>query len=346
MLDVKVDREAVQEGQKAAAKLLRANGGKRRNELDHKELAHAMTGGGRESYSAGGITEAYLSLTAWPGFREGEIFGHLWFLWFLCILIVPFAIFSRIADALKWAGPPKWLFLSPVLLVWLVPVTMIPQWFHGLMRPNFGPDTSSTFFPFPHIVVLYAVFFYFGALYFDCNDEQGKLHRRWWLMIPLALFVVYPIGMALSLSPDSAWIVRWIPSQGVRPLAVMMQSLYPWLMIFGLIGLFRKICSRENKIVRYISDSSYWLYIGHLPLIFLAQHLVKPLDLPAFAKFGIVCVSVTGVLLISYHLMIRYTWVGTLLNGKRQRPKRVPKLAPATPLSESHPSSSRAKQAM
>jgi len=318
MLDLEADRKTVEEGRKVAAKLLRANGGRLK-----RELAYAKTTGGGENDTAGGITEAYLSATSWQGFREPEIFGHLWFLWFLCILIVPFALFASIADALDWAGPPKWLFLSPVLLVWLVPITMIPQWFHGLARPGFGPDTSSSFFPMPHIVILYAVFFYFGALYFDCKDEKGSLSRFWWLMLPLALLVVYPLGVTLSLSPDSAWIAPWVPSQGIRPLAVMMQSLYPWLMIFGLIGLFRKICSAENKVVRYISDSSYWLYIGHLPLIFLAQHLVKPLDLPAFAKFAIVCVGVTGILLLSYHLMIRYTWVGTLLNGKRQRPQRA-----------------------
>jgi len=270
---------------------------------------------------AGGITAAYLSLTDWSGFREPQLFGHLWFLWFLCILLVPFALFAWIADLLQWAGPPKWLFLSPVLLVWLVPITMIPQWFNGLMTPSYGPDTTSAFYPFPHIIILYGVFFYFGALYFYRHDEQGTLSRFWWLLIPLALLLVYPLGIALSMRPDSTWIARWIPTGGVRPLAVFFQALYPWLMIFGLMGLFRKICSRESKIIRYLSDSSYWLYIAHLPLIFLAQHWVKALDLPASAKFGIVCVSVTGVLLISYQLMIRYTWIGTLLNGKRQRPK-------------------------
>ncbi|MCH8217903.1 MAG: acyltransferase family protein [Planctomycetes bacterium] len=234
MLNLQVDRRSVEEGRKVAAKLLRANGGMLRRELGKQALAHAKTGGGRENDTTGGITEAYLSLTDWQGFREPEIFGHLWFLWFLCILIVPFAIFARIADALNWAGLPKWLFLSPVLLVWLVPITMIPQWFHGLSRPGFGPDTSSGLFPLPHIVLLYGVFFYFGALYFDCDDPKEKLGRFWGLTLPVALLIVYPLGMALSFSPDNVWIARWVPDAGVRPLAVMMQALYPWLMIFGL----------------------------------------------------------------------------------------------------------------
>lgn len=323
-LGLQVDKKSVENGQKVVADLLRTNGGKLKRELSQKTVPHAEFGASNENTEPGGITEAYRSLTNWQGFHEPQIFGHLWFLWFLCLLIVPFVVLARIADVMKWSGPPRWLFLSPMLLVWLVPITMIPQWFHGLNMPGFGPDTSLGVFPLPHIVLLYAVFFFAGALYFACDDENGKLGRFWWVTLPIALLVVYPLGMALSLNPDSAWIARWIPSNGTRLLAVMMQALYSWLMIIGLIGLFRKICSRENKIVRYISDSSYWLYIAHLPLIFLAQHFVKPLDLPAFAKFTIVYFGVTGILLISYDLMIRYTWIGSLLNGKRKRLQRTP----------------------
>ena len=199
---------------------------------------------------------------------------------------------------------------------------MIPQWFQGLKYPVFGPDTSISLFPLPHILLLYAVFFFFGALYFDCDDKDGKLGRRWWLTLPLALLVVYPLGRDLTLEPESAWLSKWLPAAALRPLAVLSQALFAWLMTFGLIGLCRKICTRENKVVRYVSDSSYWLYIAHIPLIFLLQAMVRPWDLPAFLKFAIVCIGLTTVLLISYDLMIRYTWIGSLLNGKRTRPAK------------------------
>lgn len=322
-LGLQVDKKSVEEGRKAAAELLRENGGKQRSDLRRGNEVQADSDGVNDhQLQLGGITVAYLSFTDSRVFQELQIFGHLWFLWFLCILIVPFGAYAMIADNLKWAGPPKWLFLSPVLLFWLVPVTMIPQWFHGLRGPPvFGPDTSLAVFPFPHIVLLYAVYFFFGALYFDCDDKKGKLGRFWWLTLPVALFVVYPLGMSLTFEPESAWMANWIPDSALRPAAVTMQALFAWLMIFGMMGLFRKLCARENKAVRYISDSSYWLYLMHIPLVFVAQYLVKSLDLPAFVKFAIVCVSLTAVLLLIYDLVVRYTVIGTLLNGKRTRPQ-------------------------
>ncbi len=318
LLALDLDRESAEAGRKRAAELLLENGGKRQKELAEE----ARAGADAEEGDARGITAGYLAFTEWPGFHEPRVFSHLWFLWFLCILIIPFMVYAWIADRRRWTGPPRWLFLSPALLLWLVPLTMIPQWFHGLRAPGFGPDTSETFFPLPHIVVLHGVFFFFGALYFDCDDREGRLGRRWWLTLPVALLVVFPLGMALTFEPDTEWITRWIPGGGVRPLAVLSQALFAWMMTLGLMGLFRKICARENKTVRYVSDSSYWLYVAHLPLIFVAQALVKSLNVPAIVKFAIVCAGVTTVLLLTYDLAVRYTWLGTLLNGKRTRPSR------------------------
>ena len=51
-------------------------------------------------------------------------------------------------------------------------------------------------------------------------------------------------------------------------------------MTFGFIGLFRKLCTRENKAIRYVSDSSYWLYGAHVPLIIGTQLTVR--DWPLF----------------------------------------------------------------
>ena len=104
-------------------------------------------------------------------------------------------------------------------------------------------------------------------------------------------------------------------------LGALLEVGYTWLMVFGLMGMFRRLCSRERPAMRYVSDSSYWLYLAHLPLIFLGQWFVRDWPLPALIKFPLVCAVVTGLLLLTYRYGVRYTWLGTFLNGPRKRPR-------------------------
>ena len=42
-------------------------------------------------------------------------------------------------------------------------------------------------------------------------------------------------------------------------------------------------------------------------------------DLPAPLKFALIVATTSAILLISYRFLVRYTPLGTLLNGKRTR---------------------------
>ncbi len=94
-------------------------------------------------------------------------------------------------------------------------------------------------------------------------------------------------------------------------------------MTFGLMGLFRRVCSVESPTMRYLSDSAYWLYLAHLPLIIAAQLAVKDWPIPALAKFLLIVTVVTSFLLWTYQTLVRYTWLGRFLDGPRARPARA-----------------------
>ena len=112
-----------------------------------------------------------------------------------------------------------------------------------------------------------------------------------------------------------------------RVLSVFLPAAYPWLMTFGLMGLFRRFCPVESPTMRYLSDSAYWLYLAHLPLIIAAQYVVRDWPLPALAKFLLIVVVVTSFLLWTYETLVRYTWLGRFLNG-RARPPRARLVCP------------------
>lgn len=248
------------------------------------------------------------------GLMDGELFAHLWFLWFLCWLVAGFVVCVVIAERLQVKKlPVRWV-LSPARYLWLIPLTMIPQAF--MSSSIFGPDTSSGLLPMPHVLIYYALFFGFGALYYHYQEAAGHDTRRWWLTLSVGLFVVFPLGLVFTFG------IAEKPNAWTLP-AVFLQALYPWIMTFGFIGFFHRFFSRESPMLRYISDSSYFLYLAHLPLIIAVQGIVQNWRWPAFAKFALVCFVVTGLLLFIYEHWVRYRWLGQFLNGPRSRsPKR------------------------
>jgi len=102
--------------------------------------------------------------------------------------------------------------------------------------------------------------------------------------------------------------------------AVFLQTLYAWCMTFACLGMFRSLLTRENRTIRYVSDSAYWLYLAHLPLILGAQIIVQGWPGPAVLKCLLLTLAITAFLLLVYDQAVRYTWLGTLLNGPRTKP--------------------------
>jgi len=204
--------------------------------------------------------------------------------------------------------------------LWIVPLTMIPQaaMQKGGSMAGFGPDLSTSLFPMPHVLFYYAIFFGFGALVYESNDEERRLTRYWWAHLTLALFVVLPLALGFALHQD--WTADPVPERLHRLLASFLVVLFAWLMTFGTMGFFGAFLNREHPRLRYLSDASYWLYLVHLPLMVVAQTLLLGSPFPTFVKFTLVLVAVTGILLVAYRYGVRYTAIGRLLNGPRHRP--------------------------
>ena len=161
-----------------------------------------------------------------------------------------------------------------------------------------------------------------SVLYYNFDDRYGRVGERWWLPLAIGLLVILPLGMGFA---DG-----WTKSLGVgvgslpsRILSAFFSATYAWLMTFGFMGLFRHVCPVESPRMRYLSDSAYWLYLAHLPLIIGAQYLVRDWPVPALVKFILIVAVVTAFLLWVYQVMVRYTLLGRFLNGPRARPTRV-----------------------
>ena len=238
----------------------------------------------------------------------GMTLNYLWFLMFLCWLAVGFAAVAALATSLRLPSPPGWLVTSPAALLWTVPLTLLPQLFMGLFAPGFGPDTSAGLLPQPHVLAYYAIFFGYGALLFLVENRAGtateSVGRRWLVPLLVALLICFPAGL----------VTMQFPATGALP-----QVLYAWLMSFAAIGFFRWLVPAESRMWRYLSDSAYWLYLAHMPVVIVLQQTSRGWPLPGVLKFLLVTTLATAILLASYQLLVRHTPLGVLLNGPRTR---------------------------
>jgi peptidoglycan/LPS O-acetylase OafA/YrhL len=166
-----------------------------------------------------------------------------------------------------------------------------------------GPDFSPGLIPKPHVFLYYAVFFFFGSWYFRLGDNQCFLGRHWRWALPIAILVLFPLVLA---------------TKDERLLNILLQSLFTWLMVLGSIGLANRLFQRESKIFRYMADSSYWLYLTHIPPVLLMQWLFLFLPAPALVKFTVGFLITMLILFASYELLVRRTVIGRILNGKKK----------------------------
>ena len=109
------------------------------------------------------------------------------------------------------------------------------------------------------------------------------------------------------------------PVSATRHLQFWMALAYnsaSWLWSFALIGLFLRHVGQPRAWLAYLADSSYWVYLVHLPLTIGLGALLYGLPVPALAKMLINVLATTALCLASYHLCVRFTAVGRLLTGR------------------------------
>ncbi len=235
---------------------------------------------------------------------------HLWFLEYLLLLYAVAAVLlvltSLLPGQLRRAGLA--LFRYGFQAVW-APLPMALLSYAALLQsPWPGLQDPPSFAPVPIILFAYAVPFFFGWLLYQARDLMDVLNRRAWFYGLLGLFLcVAYVVLLLSLPRTGATFHLF---RAVLALAM-------WCLIFGITGLFLRYFSGHSPLWRYLCDSSYFIYLAHLPMILLLQLVTFHVPLPAVILAPLVLVATVAVLLPVYAFAVRPTFVGALLNGRR-----------------------------
>jgi len=244
-----------------------------------------------------------------PVFRSGALLSrlhplHLWFLEYLILLYALGALAAWLAPGLpkaakysvhrafRWALQRAYAPAIFALFSWL-PLTLM----HGNLK---DPDG---FPPEWRILIGYVPPFAFGWLLYHSRDLLARFEKHIWIYLALAVPAFFVYGL--------------VSGRDYPLLKAAGNVLLCWFLIFVTIGLFLRYCSRPSPRWRYMSDSSYWLYVMHMPVVVGLQVAFANVPLPAIAKVPIVLAISVFILVATYDLFVRPTAIGALLNGRR-----------------------------
>ena len=230
---------------------------------------------------------------------------HLWFLYYL-VLITSISIIL----ALVFQKLPSITNYISILFNWIINRSLarivifssITATVYSLIG-SWSVATSTSLVPNFNTLIYYFVFYIIGWVLFKSKHLLYTFMKYDWLSMILALVV---FSIYFFMNSGFSYISH-----------IIIKSIMVWLFVFGMIGLFIRYASSHSSIMRYISDASYWCYLIHLPLTVIIPGLISDWIIPATLKFLLVFI-ITGVLcFLSYHYLVRGTFIGQFLNGRR-----------------------------
>jgi hypothetical protein len=239
-------------------------------------------------------------------------------MWFL-LMLMWFSMFTVALSPLARLVPAR---VRNVLSKGFVTLACSPWFFVALALPLAGLGTlykdglltaSGSFLP-PLAEWLHnGLFFVFGLVLHAHRSQLLTLYQQRWLGYTLAgagffAVAIVLVGLQKSQHATIANVSFWL---------ALSYNCCAWLWSFALIGLFLRFFGRQSRAMDYLSQSSYWVYLIHFPAAVGFGASLYGLPLPAHIKMPINIAVTTVFALVSYHLLVRSTALGQLLNGRR-----------------------------
>jgi peptidoglycan/LPS O-acetylase OafA/YrhL len=258
--------------------------------------------------------------------------SFLWFLWYLLILDGLAVALYKLAPALpRRAGAAMSAAIArpPLGIVLLAVPTVLALWPQESWTAS---ADATTLVPDLSILAYYTLFFGLGATLSSHRHLIAAIGHRAWTWAACAAVMTVPAAALFTLHNSATYGSR----PEIHGIALLVYAIATWTSLLALIGLADRYLSQPRPAFRYMADSSYWIYLSHMPAMVPIVALVTATTLGTALQFGLVTVGALVASLVTYALFVRYTLIGWVLNGPRQRkhterPRVDPKPALAGP---------------
>jgi ABC-type multidrug transport system ATPase subunit/peptidoglycan/LPS O-acetylase OafA/YrhL len=285
--------------------------------------------------------------------QEGFPLIHLWFLYYLCLLyglalsiragFVAFVdphgqVRARIDTVVRalLSNPLAPIVLGAPLCIALTSDPAWPLWF-GIPAPDQG------LLPQFKAIIGFGTAFGLGWLVQRQTSLLDLWRARWAgnLAVAACLSIVC-LALAGRTPPPNSLAFDGPP--WARTVFALTYTASIWYWTFGLIGAAQRFGNSPSPLRRYLADSSYWVYLVHLPIVFGLQVLVMDWPLHWALKFPLIIATTLVLTLASYHYIVRSTFIGEILNGRKRpsggedlRPAQAPATTAGEPSGREHP---------
>ena len=243
---------------------------------------------------------------------------HLWFLWHLVIFLIFSVILKlyvliicKILISIKLNNLInifsksnhyifKFLFYSKIPIPFIFLISFL----------SFG-ESGTDLIPNP---ILSGMYFMFGYQLFNHNNLESIVRNwKYYSLISVFFFVLHTLVDIKIIELDfENHPVYWIPFILIKNFNSVFFSLF-------FISLFEYKFFKFNKISRIFSDSAYWIYLIHLPIVTFITFFMLRFDFPIEFKFILSILLSSLISYISYKYLIRTSYIGVLLNGKKHK---------------------------
>lgn len=183
-----------------------------------------------------------------------------------------------------------------------------------------GGTASNSLVPAPTLFAYFSFFFLFGWLLSGQSDLLERLKRGAWLRLGLGALIAVP---AFLLFYDNGDFTGNVGTAGVlaeidelRIYGLFTVGIVCWLTLFGIWGVLARYVRKESRVLRYLSDASFWIYLIHIPFLIALQSSLSTTDLAIPVRWGL---AVGGTLALALGTYALIGWARALAGIARAR---------------------------
>ena len=228
---------------------------------------------------------------------------HLWFLYYLFIISILMYLMSKLTKQFSALFIDKLFegtFKNPLYrLLVLTSVSFFILFLFG--AKSF--ETSISWLPNLGILSYFLCFYITGWMLYRKRELVNSLTN---FDIPIAIFGMIAFCFKMNYNNEMSLINLQI-----------VNSIITCSLSLGIIGLFLRFTDIPNNNVKFFVNSAFWVYLIHFFFAILLTGLIDEFTVSVYLKFLIVLSFTSVICLISYQFLVRKSFIGVFLNGKK-----------------------------